>query len=519
MIERLVKSLSFTFISFVFKICIGMKSHINIKKIFLLQILVLTTLFSVAQKLKVSFNYLKFNIPDEMAYVELQFLFHGNGLIYNINDNGKYQALIGANISFVGKDTTIKRIYSFSSDEYTDTANVDNIYNSVRIPLPIGKCQMKISMYDKNAVNQDTLFFNDELDIKNNRNIVDFSDIIFIGFYTKAAKSDNFTRHGIEYMPYFSNFYPENIKQLTFMAEIYNSDKITVGNDFIIHSYISHHKKNKAVGEQFEQWEVAKKADMNVVFHNYKIDSLPSGNYELKIEVRDRRDTLHAYTSYYFQRSNPNVESLPGAVRDSLPYDTLKMYLDYIYPLANIEEQRFIENIKPEQYKEIEDFFEAFWHKRNKENPQLEWYKYYNQVMRVNYNYTTLKQKGYKTDRGFYYLKYGPPNDIEYNHSGTNGPAHGIEYYRGTTNTTPYEIWTYNTMKDGQVNVIFVFYNPDLATKDFRMLHSTARGEFRNDKWRQILGISDDEHRDLLPSTKDNLNKRDNNSNEFIRDE
>jgi GWxTD domain-containing protein len=460
-------------------------------------------LFSFAEKFKVNFNYLLFSIPDETAYAELQFFFHGSGLTYQLTDKGTYQAFVAAHISFIKDDTVVKRNYNFSSDEYKDTVNQkDNIYNVVRIPLPSGKYQMKIAVYDKNAEQPDTLFFEDKLEVTNSRDMVRFSDIMPIGFFKQATQNDNFSKHGIEYTPYFSNFYPENIKSLTFMTEIYNTDNVMQGTDFVVHTYLSNHKKNKPISPQYEKWETAKKTDMHIVFQSFDIDSLPSGNYELKIEVRDRRDTLHAYVSYFFQRSNPAVQN-NFARADSLPYDTLKLYLDYIYAIAYPDEKDFINSISPQKYKEIEDFFTAFWQRRNKDNPQEEWYKYYNQVMRVNYNYSTLKLKGFRTDRGYYYLKYGPPYDIEYHHSSVNGP--------------PFEIWTYNTLSDGQVNVFFVFYNPDLVTKDFRLLHSTARGELRNDRWKDILYIGDDDFREISsPGMEQGIDRK---KDELYRDE
>ncbi|MDR2407689.1 MAG: GWxTD domain-containing protein [Bacteroidales bacterium] len=452
-----------------------MKLHVY--KFFWVITLILIPVFSFGQKFKVNFNYLLFHIPNETSYIELQFLFDKTGLEYKTTDEGTYYALIGVNISFTHSDTAIKREYTFTSDKYTDSLSFDNIYNVVRIPLPEGKYQMEISLYDKNASNPDTLSYKDLLDIHYNRNIIGLSDIMQIGFFSQATKSDNFTKHGIEYMPYFSKYYPENVKQLTFLTEIYHTDSVISGKDFVIHSYISRYDENTPISPQYDRWEAAKKTDMYVVFQSFKIDSLPSGNYHLNIEVRDRKDTLHASTSLFFQRSNPLVQTIEEARTDSLPYDTLKLYLDYIYIIADNEEKSFIDNISPEKYNEIEEFFNYFWYKRNKENPSEAWYRYYNQVMRVNYNYSTLNYKGYKTDRGYYYLKYGPPTDIEYEHSDVNGP--------------PYEIWTYNVLSDGQVDVMFVFYNVDLTTKDFRLLHSTARGEFRNEKWKEILYIKE----------------------------
>jgi len=471
---------------------------IYLQKLFVVIVLFSVFLFSFAEKFKVNFNYLLFSIPDETAYVELQFFFHGKGLTYKLTDKGMYQGFAVANISFTKDDTVVKRNYSFSTVEYKDTVNqIDNIYNIVRVPLSSGEYQMEIAIYDKNAENPDTLFFKDRLEVTNRRDLIRFSDIMPIGFFKQATQHDNFTKHGVEYTPYFSNFYPENIQHLTFMTEIYNTDNLIQGNGFVIHTYISHHKKNKPVSPQYEKWEAAKKTNLHVIFQKFDIDSLPSGNYELKIEVLDRKDTLHAYISHFFQRSNPSMQNPFIARADSLPYDTLKLYLDYIYIIAYPDEKNFIENISPARYTEIEDFFTAFWQRRNRDNPQEEWYKYYNQVMRVNYNYTTLKQKGFRTDRGYYYLKYGPPYDIEYQHSSVNGP--------------PYEIWTYNTTPDGQVNVFFVFYNADLVTKDFRLLHSTARGELRNEQWKEILHIGDDEFREIMPLLK--------NKNDDIRDE
>jgi GWxTD domain-containing protein len=438
----------------------------------------LIPLFSSGQKFKVNLNYHLFHIPNETSYIELQFLFDGKGLVYKSTDKGTYQALIGVNIYFTGSDTLVKRNYAFTSDEYTDSLSYDkNIYNVVRVPLQNGKYQMEISLFDKNTPNPDTLSFNDKIKIDYNQNLVSFSDIMPIGYFTQATTSDNFSKHGIEYMPYFSQYYPANITRLTFLTEIYHTDNVISGNDFVIHSYIVRDNEQKALSSQYERWEAAKKTDIHVLFQSFQIDSLPSGNYHLKIEVRDRKDTLHAYTSCFFQRNNPFLQQDHSARTDSLPYDTLKLYLDYIYIIADMEERSFIDNISPEKYNEIEDFFNYFWYKRNRENPHEEWYRYYNQVMRVNYNYSTLNYKGYKTDRGYYYLKYGPPSDIEYEHSEVNGP--------------PYEIWTYNVLSDGQVNVIFVFYNADLTTKDFSLLHSTARGEIHTENWKEILYIKE----------------------------
>ena len=84
-----------------------------------------------------------------------------------------------------------------------------------------------------------------------------------------------------------------------------------------------------------------------------------------------------------------------------------------------------------------------------------------------------MRYKGYRTDRGQCYLKYGPPSDIEY---------HNFD-----GNTYPYEIWYYNSVPNGQVNVYFVFYNLDRTTKDYRLLHSTVYGEAKFSDWENYV--------------------------------
>jgi hypothetical protein len=111
-------------------------------------------------------------------------------------------------------------------------------------------------------------------------------------------------------------------------------------------------------------------------------------------------------------------------------------------------------------------------------------------VMQVNHNYSNFSYKGYKTDRGHYYLKYGPPNYIE--------------YHQSDINSFSYEIWSYYDFPPtGQVNVYFVFYEKDLVSRDYRLLHSNAVGELQNLRWKQILAVDID-----MPD--DNLMKKDN---------
>src|SRR5687767_13712254 len=77
---------------------------------------------------------------------------------------------------------------------------------------------------------------------------------------------------------------------------------------------------------------------------------------------------------------------------------------------------------------------------------------------------------GFETDRGHVFLKYGRPDDILPVEDEPSAP--------------PYEIWYYNHFPaTHQSNVRFLFYNPSLAKNAYTLLHSTAIGEVKNDRW------------------------------------
>jgi hypothetical protein len=67
------------------------------------------------------------------------------------------------------------------------------------------------------------------------------------------------------------------------------------------------------------------------------------------------------------------------------------------------------------------------------------------------------------TDKGFTFLRYGQPNDIFTEENEPSAP--------------PYE----------QRIIKFLFYNPTLAFNDYKLLHSTGRGEMSNPNWESVL--------------------------------
>ena len=452
--------------------------------------LLLLGLFSAAVcpaqtgRFRANLNCLTFQLPDDTSYLELQYLIYGDGLHYKKVADGKYQGTVRADLTLKatdGSDLTIDKTFHFLTASYPDdlNGNKGNNYNLSRIPLPAKRYELYLCLRDDNDSNGNPICHHTVVDLTFDRNRVCASSLQLIGAFSKEKNRSIFTKNGINLIPYFSQYYPAQTDTLTFMWEIYNTDRV-FPNDKSgwISSSITPEQEGAGTvfGKRLSHTEGVISTPRHIHFHSFPIDSLPSGNYYLHNKLYAPDGTLMLHDSLFFQRSNPALTATAGA-QDSLPIDTLKLFIDYLTPIAKDEEVDFIRLAKKEtDYQLLSDFFRHFWEKRNPEDPWDAWYRYYGNVKRVNHNYTTLRFKGYNTDRGFYYLKYGAPNDIEY---------HPIE-----NGLNPYEIWIYYQLDD-QTDVYFIFGDLDLNTKNYTMICSNKKDEVFDPRWKFRLKPKD----------------------------
>jgi GWxTD domain-containing protein len=220
------------------------------------------------------------------------------------------------------------------------------------------------------------------------------------------------------------------------------------------------------------------------VLNEFDISKLPSGNYLVVIEARNKLNELLGRNEMFFQRSNPGIQfdihdlasidvnsTFAHRITNS---DTLQEYLRCLDPIATEIEKTFIyKQSKIADLQTRQQFFYNFWLSRDLINPENAWREYYEQVRIVDAAYKTQVSRGYETDRGRVYLKYGPPNIISESY---NEPS-----------SYPYEIWHYYELGNNQRNKKFVFYATDLLTNSFTLLHSDAIGEISNYKWQIFL--------------------------------
>jgi GWxTD domain-containing protein len=133
---------------------------------------------------------------------------------------------------------------------------------------------------------------------------------------------------------------------------------------------------------------------------------------------------------------------------------------------------RLMNQVPPDEAAML-SFVQHFWKQRSGDAQSIaRWSEYQQEVSKTLTLFSSRITPGYETERGRVYLQYGPPNTrtvID------NEPS-----------AFPYEVWWYYQIK-GQRNVRFVFYNPDMVTNDYALLHSDAFGENSDPQWRLQL--------------------------------
>lgn len=437
-----------------------------------------------AQKMQAWLSYSTFNSPTG-PYIETYLSIGGKNIAYTQLPNKKFQAKIEVTIMFK-KDTTVCNFdkYQILSPEIDDTMKIaSNYLNLKRFALKNGKYSMEIILKDLNK-NSKPIRSIDTLEINYPNDKLGISGIEFVESIKKTEKESEFSKNGFDLIPYPYDFLPKNMKEIYFYAEIYNTDKGEIAeNKFLIKSYIKSFETQKV----FNQKQIIKKGEskpVNVVLNSFDISDVPSGNYELVIDIVNKDNQVIATNSYFFQRSNPdlkfnsqdlkNINVRNTFVSNYTSKDTLREYINWLYPISTTLEKNYADNlILSDSIDIMQKYFYNFWQNRYPLNPQLGWNNYKAVVEVVNVKFKTNISGGYETDRGRIYLHYGAPNSV------STGD--------GETSTLPYEIWHYYTLNNGQRNKRFVFYNPSLTNNDFELLHSDVIGEMNNPNWSSLI--------------------------------
>ncbi|MCL1851327.1 MAG: GWxTD domain-containing protein [Bacteroidetes bacterium] len=414
-------------------------------------------------------------------YLEIASLVNGQSVRYALNEQGKYEAEVRVTIQAFQGDSLINKLdYILGSEQFKDSivATKPDFGDIQNLQLPNGEYLLQFSVQDINSTAKPN-YYADVAVMNYPHNDISISDISLYKNISKEPKGDIFDKYGFSLDPLFYGYVPETMYTLPFSCEIYNTDKLVGNEQITVKSYITCFETNMMPYPQAIYVTRTNAKPVVVTLGEIGIFKLPSGNYNLIVDVLSKDSVLLATNSYFFQRSNPkltltlediNLVDIGNTFVNQFK-DTAQLleYVRFLYPISTpIEKDFFIFRMKLIPMESLQKFFYAFWIKRDPVNPEKAWEAYLEKIKYVDREFGCKLKQGYRTDRGRVYLQYGPPNSI------IDSPYDSHSY--------PYEVWHYYYCAD-QANVQFIFWNRDLVSNDYELLHSDKRGEFQDPFW------------------------------------
>ncbi len=432
-------------------------------------------------KPQVYFNYKLFHVPTKGPMISTSLQFIAGTFKFTSDGSGNLKSSVEITQVFSQEDRIIiADKYQLDSPLMPDSVVVD-FYDVQRYALAPGIYTYELNI--KDLLTGEVVTGIQTIEIKAlEENTLALSDIEFIEDAYKTDTKNNFVRNGYFLLPYLTDYFPPSIDKIAFYYEVYNSDSLLGANqEFLITSSIENYRTNKPVGDIFK-FKRTTTATVVPQITFLPIETLPSGEYNLVIRIIDKNNDTVATKTAFFQRRNDvlqaETKSLENIIIDptfknSITRDSIPYFLGSLLPISERYEYEIIRKLlKTTDTSYMEKYFYAFWQETSPTNTYTAWLDYKQQVKYTEKLFGTQIKYGWESDRGRVHLQYGAPNAV------VDRPSEPSAY--------PYQIWHYYRIGQ-RSNVRFVFYNPDLVTNDYALLHSDMQGELQNFRWESVL--------------------------------
>ncbi len=440
-------------------------------------------------------------------YIEFYWQVEPKTVQFNKNADGYWVSKIKTEIQ-ISTDTgvIVQDKYYLQTTPATsiEAAELQNIIDLHRHTLPGGKIYISLKLSQDE--NRDVYTYEDSITLQEQNDIF-YSELQLIDTSYETDLTDNiFLKNGNLQIPLCADFLDNYRKLMHYYIELYGTEKVDTSALPLIQTTSISKKENSFVIYDLKQIDTITPAEVVPILGDFRIDVLPSGNYYLNTVLKDGNGKKLAGRSMFFQRINLKpVKLTDSTTDDSTVFENVNVFdlsntfvtkytpsqlmaiLKMLLPISSPNEENSINTFlkKPEETY-MRYFIYNFWKARNKQDPEKEWKAYSKQVKETLKLFGSSMQPGYETDRGFMYLKYGPPDQ-----------RYTVQNEQGAL---PYEVWQYNSPGKQSNQGAFLFYNPGFMINEYRLLHSTVIGEVRNTNWRSLLYVNG--------SQSNNLNSR-----------
>jgi GWxTD domain-containing protein len=425
-----------------------------------------------AREVQALFSYAAFYNQAEGPYLETYLKVYGPSVEYAKTERGTFQASLKVTMLFKVDDKVVDyRKYNLLSAEVEDTAlSLPNFIDQQRITLPNGAYRIELSLADNNS-GEGPIAYACDAAIEFDRNNPKFSDFEFVDSFTATRQVNILSKSGFDMIPYAGDFFPQSTEILNFYTELYNLDKKIGENQGFLFRYYIESAGDSVVLDEYSKFQRQNSAMVNPLLVSVPIAELATGSYNLVVEAINRNNELILRHKAGFERDNPGLQVDESAIKaidvsstfaeKITPLDSLQFYLKSLTPIGSIVQNQYVDKlVKTDDFRQMQKFLFSFWKTRNDQFPEAEWESYKAQVLAIEDAYKTKVKHGFETDMGYTWLRYGTPNEVD--------------DVRHEPNAPPYIIWKYYHI-DKQMDVRFVFSNPQLVGTEYVLTYSNAR--------------------------------------------
>lgn len=438
-----------------------------------------STTFIRGMEVSVSFAAFK---SEQTTYLELYFYVMANSISFEEVNKG--EGLLQASVEILVLIKQGEEIIQFDKSKLSSPLSKKraDFSDLKRLSVPPGSYTIEVEIIDANDA-ENSILLSEEIIILFEGEVQQ-SDIQLLASFEDSQESNALVKNGISMRPIPYHYYNRNYQKLSFYTEVYHE---TLDAEYYIIRYsIQKIKSNGTREEVIKLFKRRKVKAIDPILLQLDISKIESGDYVLAVSVVDGNQEVLSEKEAFFIRQNPEYDYLKSVEYESVPEEekdftqeldsmALKYALRSLVPVVPQNESEVLKIvISKSNLKAMRMFLYNYFENQFPDNPGFAYKKYLEVAKAVDKKYENGFGYGFESDRGFYFLKYGKPDDIRAVVDEPSAP--------------PYEIWFYNKLtRTNQNNVKFIFYNPSLIENGHVLLHSTARGEWNNPKWEVML--------------------------------
>ncbi|MFH1943721.1 MAG: GWxTD domain-containing protein [bacterium] len=427
--------------------------------------------------LLLNLDYSRFRYDDQSGYLEVYYSFHPKQLTYHIED-GKFNGGVKI-LTKISKSGTNESIVNQESPLNISEADTSGVWyrfpfvSQAGYAIPQGKWDVRVMAWDLfDPSRRDSLQLN--LNIEPYGSVVAMSDVeLCQNIINSDQREKLYYKNSLEVVPYPSLvFGAATIPVVFYYVELYN---VSPGVDYTMNTEIL--DANGTSLRQIPKPRTFASAN-SVEVGTIPVTAYASGKYALRLTLLDGDQNEVVKTVKTFFIFNPQIQAaqqmvgIDKGVFEDMTEQELDQEFEYAKYLVVDEEKRMYGQLNTKVGKS--ELLFDFWVKVGKgrrDFPPILRDEYLTRVVNANEKFTAFRKKGWLSDRGRVYLIYGEPSEID------RAPSQ--------PDSKPYEAWRYHQIENG---VEFIFLDR-YGMGQLELVHSTKRGELRDETWTRFLAF------------------------------